>query len=184
MEQEIAPQNDGYELLKNVIKSIEENREQSIQLKLSNEDLLNLIGVSVTTIKATGELIESSIKNIPKSVELSLPEETKLSIDKNTEQHKYKRFAEYFSLIISGVALLIFVLVGKFALQWYSESIRTKSELRQEILDEIKIDGKAIYKIENYKQLEYNTMLMNKWIEKNPNDAEKFLRFKQGYESK
>ena len=66
----------------------------------------------------------------------------------------------------------------------YSESIRAKSEIRQEILDEIKRDGKEILEIEDYNQLKYNTDLMNKWMKKNQKDGEKFLRFKEGYESK
>ena len=66
----------------------------------------------------------------------------------------------------------------------YSESIRAKSEIRQEILDEIKRDGKAIYKNDDYNQLKYNTDLMNKWMKKNPKDGEKFMRFKDGFESK
>ncbi len=66
----------------------------------------------------------------------------------------------------------------------YSECIRAKNEIRQEILDEIKRDGKAIYKNDDYNQLKYNTDLMNKWMKKNPKDGEKFMRFKDGFESK
>ena len=43
---------------------------------------------------------------------------------------------------------------------------------------------KAIYETEQVKQLEYNTKLMKKWMQKNPKDAEKFLKFKEGYESR
>lgn len=70
------------------------------------------------------------------------------------------------------------------AIQKVSESIRAKSEIRQEILDEIKRDWKAIYKNDDYNQLKYNTDLMNKWMKKNPKDGEKFMRFKDGFESK
>ena len=58
--------------------------------------------------------------------------------------------------------------------QWYAESIKSKVEIRQEILDEIKKDGQSIYKDEDYLQLQHNTELMNKWMNKNPKDAEKF----------
>ena len=71
-----------------------------------------------------------------------------------------------------------------FTKQWYAESIKSKSEIRQEILDEIKNDGQSIYKDEDYLQLQNNTELMNKWIEKNPKDAKNFLRFKDGFESR
>ena len=84
--------------------------------------------------------------------------------------------------VILGILLLVISI--NFATKWYKESIRSKSEIRQEILDEIKNDGQSIYKVEDYKQLHHNTELVNKWIEKNPKDAEKFLRFKDGYESR
>ena len=67
---------------------------------------------------------------------------------------------------------------------WYRESIRTKTEVREEILKEIKDENKAIYETEQVKQLEHNTALMKKWMKKNPKDAEKFLKFKEGYESR
>ena len=73
------------------------------------------------------------------------------------------------------------VYLGKI---WYRESIRTKTEVREEILKEIKNENKAIYETEQVKQLEHNTALMKKWMKKNPKDAEKFLKFKEGYESR
>lgn len=83
-----------------------------------------------------------------------------------------------------SLAVIILFGTGHFSFKWYSESIRAKSEIRQEILDEIKRYGKAIFEIEDYNQLKYNTDLMNKWMKKNQKDCEKFLRFKEGYESK
>ena len=88
--------------------------------------------------------------------------------------------------MIAALFLSVLTTAGNifFTKQWYAESIKSKSEIRQEILDEIKKDGQSIYKDEDYLQLQHNTELMNKWMEKNPKDAEKFLRFKDGFESK
>ena len=87
--------------------------------------------------------------------------------------------------MIAALFLSVLTTAGNifFAKQWYAESIKSKSEIRQEILDEIKKDGQSIYKDEDYLQLQHNTELMNKWMNKNPKDAEKFLRFKDGYEA-
>ena len=71
-----------------------------------------------------------------------------------------------------------------FAKKWYSESIKTKSEIREEILNEIKNDGKGIYKASDYEQLRQNTILINKWIERNPKDSEGFMKFKEGFEAR
>ncbi|QOR74061.1 hypothetical protein IMZ16_01020 [Cruoricaptor ignavus] len=98
-------------------------------------------------------------------------------------------FQKKYRFLLVGIGVLVFsflILLASlyFTRQFYSASIRSKSELRQEILDEIHNNGKAIYKIEDYEQLQHNTELMNKWMKKNPKDADKFLRFKDGYESK
>ena len=87
--------------------------------------------------------------------------------------------------MIAALFLSVLTTAGNifFTKQWYAESIKSKSEIRQEILDEIKKEGQSIYKDEDYQQLLHNTELMNKWMKKNPKDAEKFLRFKDGYEA-
>lgn len=88
---------------------------------------------------------------------------------------------------IFGAILLSFstiLISGNLAFKWYSESIRSKSELREEILSEFEKDGKLLYPKDDIQKLENNTELVQKWINKNPKDAEKFLRFKDGYEAK
>lgn len=57
-------------------------------------------------------------------------------------------------------------------------------EIRTELLQEIKNDKKEIYNQKDVEQLQYNTELINKWMKKNPKDAEKFLKFKDGYEAR
>lgn len=88
--------------------------------------------------------------------------------------------------MIAALFLSVLTTVGNifFTKQWYAENIKSKSEIRQEILDEIKNDDQSIYKDEDYLQLQHNTELMNKWMEKNPQDAKNFLRFKDGFESR
>ena len=70
-----------------------------------------------------------------------------------------------------------------FAKQWYAESIKSKSEIRQEILDELAIDRKKIYNENEITILKDNTKIMQLWIKNNPKDAKNFLRFKDGYEA-
>ena len=86
--------------------------------------------------------------------------------------------------MIAALFLSVLTTVGNifFTKQWYAENIKSKSEIRQQILDEIKNDGQSIYKDEDYLQLQHNTELMNKWMEKKPKDAKNFLRFKDGFE--
>lgn len=71
-----------------------------------------------------------------------------------------------------------------FAKKWYSESVKTKTEIRDEIFNEIENEGKSIYKKADYEQLKQNTIIINKWIERNPKDSENFMKFKEGFEAR
>ena len=82
------------------------------------------------------------------------------------------------------LGILILVISINFATNWYKESIRSKSEIRADILNEIAQEGKKIYDENEVKVLSENTKLMQFWIKNNPKKAEHFLRFKDGYEAK
>ena len=127
---------------------------------------------------------ETLFKSIPDKIIAEISPESVLQLEKfnrKTEIVKYLVFGSLAILLISFFVLTATIYLGK---NWYRESIRTKTEVREEILKEIKNENKAIYETEQVKQLEYNTKLMNKWMQKNPKDAEKFLKFKEGYESR
>lgn len=177
MENQNTQQNDIYELLKKVVESNEENIQTQNQAKL--------------TYLEVKKLIQSFQEKIPENVELQFDEySSKLFQDLKRLLQEFKhcvQLQKFFFSVSIGVLVLVAIIVfntSYFSLKWYSESIRAKSEIRQDILDEIKKDGNAIYKIDDYDQLKYNTDLMNKWMKKNPKDGEKFMKFKEGFESK
>lgn len=127
---------------------------------------------------------ETLFKSIPDKIIAEISPESVLQLEKfnrKTEIVKYLVFGSLAILLISFFVLTATIYLGK---NWYRESIRTKTEVREEILKEIKNENKAIYETEQVKQLEHNTALMKKWMKKNPKDAEKFLKFKEGYESR
>lgn len=127
---------------------------------------------------------ETLFKSIPDKIIAEISPESVLKLEKfnrKTEIVKYLVFGSLAILLISFFVLTATIYLGK---NWYRESIRTKTEVREEILKEIKNENKAIYETEQIKQLEHNTTLMKKWMKKNPKDAEKFLKFKEGYESR
>jgi hypothetical protein len=127
---------------------------------------------------------ETLFKSIPDKIIAEISPESVLQLEKfnrKTKIVKYLVFGSLAILLISFFVLTATIYLGK---NWYRESIRTKTEVREEILKETKNENKAIYETEQIKQLEYNTTLMKKWMKKNPKDAEKFLKFKEGYESR
>lgn len=117
---------------------------------------------------------ETLFKSIPDKIIAEISPESVLQLEKfnrKTEIVKYLVFGSLAILLISFFVLTATIYLGK---NWYRESIRTKTEVREEILKEIKNENKAIYETEQIKQLEHNTTLMKKWMKKNPKDAEKF----------
>ena len=187
-------QKDGMEILNQVIESCKANIESNTETKASVEDYMNVsseLEQSVSTLtniidetsgiyKKENEALKETVSQIPKKIIAELSEQSleALNIIKRKTNLVWVIFGTIF------LAFLIILLSGNFALKWYSESIRSKSELRQEILSEFEKDGKQLYLKDDIQQLKNNTELVQKWINKNPKDAEKFLRFKDGYEAR
>ena len=153
-----------------------ENTPKTLEFKASKEEL-----------KAR----ELFIQSIPKSIEAHIPEKLEkdlILLNSNISKvngkssiFKYSILGGIWSLILSIILLGI---SGYFTKKWYAESIKTKEEVRKQLLIEFENKGKGIYDVKSYEKLQYNTDLVSKWIEKYPNDADKFLRFKEDYETR
>ncbi|VXB46886.1 hypothetical protein [Chryseobacterium sp. 8AT] len=195
----------GMELLENVVKSNEnniasnlENKESNAEVKADIEDLVLAIGQMQLDLEV--------IKEIPNDV-LAFYEKEQLSrnqylkdivtiigavISKKTSDflesfQKPAKRMEKFTWSGIGVAIfsvLVLIISINFSTNWYKESIKAKSELRQDILKEIADEGKKIYDENEIKILSENTKVMQLWIKNNPKKAEDFLRFKDGFEAR
>ncbi len=185
----------GMELLENVIKSNKENIEQNIKLQFAIEDhttLLNEVQISFEDGQSTNNETVAFMKveqtkrvefldSIPTQVETVLSKEAKDYLDGFGKNIRWKK-----KFICSGIGIFVFavlVLIASinFSTNWYKESIKAKSELRQDILNEIADEGKKIYDENEITILRENTQIMQLWIKNNPKKAEDFLRFKDGY---
>ena len=127
---------------------------------------------------------ETLFKSIPEKIIAELSPESVLQLEKFNRKAGIVKYSVWGSLAIATFSFLILLATIYLGRSWYRESIRTKTEVRAEILEEIREENKAIYETEQIKQLEHNATLMKKWMKKNPKDAEKFLKFKEGYESR
>ena len=194
MENENTAFSEIYALLKKVIKELELNSEQSATSSGQIEDLIGRLAETEFALQAVEDIFRKTRGFLNKEAEkreaflVRLSELSKVDLSEEAVQ-TLNGFQNKYRFLLVGIGILVFsfmVLLTSFYFtrQFYSASIRSKSELRHEILDEIHKDGKAIYKVEDYQQLQHNTELMNKWLRKNPKDGEKFLRFKDGFESR
>ena len=188
----------GMELLENVIKSNKENIEQNIKLQFAIEDhttLLNEVQISFEDGQSTNNETVAFMKveqtkrvefldSIPTQVETVLSKEAKDYLDGFGKNIRWKK-----KFICSGIGIFVFavlVLIASinFSTNWYKESIKAKSELRQDILNEIADEGKKIYNENEITILRENTEIMQLWMKNNPKKAEGFLRFKEGFEAR
>lgn len=195
----------GMELLENVIESNEKNIasneaniEQFVKVEFVVEDFINSskhIQTGLRDVSAKYDDVEKLyeleqvkrtefLANIPTIIETVLSQET-IDFYDNFE-NKVKRLEKF---IWSGIGVAVFsvlllIISINFATKWYKESIKAKSELRQDILKEIAGEGKKIYEEKEIKILSENTEIMQLWINNNPKMAVDFLRFKDGFEAK
>ena len=192
----------GMELLKNVIKSNErtvasndENIEQCVKVQFDIEDLMSSFKHMQTDLLEVktkySEVVEfyeieeekraEFLAKIPTKTETVLSQET-IDFYENLEKRmkrKDKIIWSGFVTFILGIFTLIFSI--NFATNWYKESIKSKSELRQDILNELAAERKKIYDENEVRILKENTEIMQLWIKNNPKEADGFLRFKDGF---
>ncbi|MPS65115.1 hypothetical protein SAMN05660493_02151 [Epilithonimonas bovis DSM 19482] len=191
-------QDNGLELLKKVIETNERSIEQGIKTEFLYQDLLFLKGETESTMRGLNSIISDVNKNqekenaarnqfiekIPKTIEVKISDDSLNQIHEFEKKAKGAKYLIFGSIGILILSIIFIITIGKLAMNWYSESVRTKSEIRQEIFTEIEKEGKSIYSTSDLEQLKQNTILMNKWIQKKPKDSESFLRFKEGFESR
>lgn len=185
----------GMELLENVIKSNKENIEQNIKLQFAIEDhttLLNEVQISFEDGQSTNNETVAFMKveqtkrvefldSIPTQIETVLSKEAKDYLDGFGKDIRWKKKFIWSGIGVFVFAVLVLIVSINFATNWYKESIKAKSELRQDILNEIADEGKKIYDENEITILRENTQIMQLWIKNNPKKAEDFLRFKDGY---
>lgn len=172
----------GMELLENVVKSNERNIASNLENKESNAEVKGNIKDLVFAIGQL-QLDFEAVKEIPNKIEIVLSQETSDFYEDFYKKMKMKEKFTWSGLGVFILGIFTFMLSITFATNWYKESIKAKSELRQDILKEIANEGKNIYDEKEIKILNENTQVMQLWIKNNPKKAEDFLRFKDGYEA-
>lgn len=184
MENQNTPQKDGFELLEKVILSNEKNASSIQEFAQKQTQSITVMNGLLTELKQVETHIKQIANEIPKTVYLVHSPETQASVDGLSDQLNKRDFRKYYSSVMMVLATLTIVVLGTISRKWFSESIRTKTEIRQQILEEIRVGGGSIYKEEDFQQLQYNTDMMNKWMKAYPKQGREFMKFKKGFESR
>ena len=154
---------DGFELLEKVIRSNEDNIKSNnnrieiySKLAFALEDHLTIMGQTQLDFEAVGETYEDAmkfhelesvkrtefLKNIPTKIEAVLSPETVEDFEKINSKMKEMKIVSWSGLGTMILGILLLVISINFATNWYKESIRSKSEIRADILNEIADEGK------------------------------------------
>lgn len=180
-----------------MIKTNRENIEHVVSVQSDIEDLtslLNEINFKLQNIVLLPDKVLALFKleqvkrtefiaSIPTKIEAVLSNESRDYLESFQKNIKWRRKFIWTGIGVFTFGILALIASINFATNWYKESIKAKSELRQDILNEIASEGNKIYDENEMKVLSENTKLMQLWIKNNPKKAEDFLRFKDGYEA-
>ena len=123
-----------------------------------------------------------SMKGNDNAVEMDL-KEAKLNLDhsdrkvlENAEIQitKYRKFSYY---VFGVIFLLLFttILSGYFSTKFYKTSVLTKTEARNEFLNQLKLNNQTIVDKDKLNALKNEREIVNIWMNENPNDKKSYI---------
>ena len=198
MENQKNTNDQGIRLLKKVIETNEANISENIALRFEFESLSNLLGLTESIIARARTVIKQGeefselesekrlefINAIPNSIDARLSLESLKKMDDIQNKFKTNKFINLITLGCLAISLITILLTSFLASKWYKESVKTKTEIRNEIFRKMTTNDQLIYDKNEIEKLQEQSNLINLWIKGNPKNAQDFLRFRDGYQAK
>jgi hypothetical protein len=138
-------------------------------------------------LKESRELIDHSLKELKESVmniRVGISPEDLKKLESYKDYFKHYKPVLYISLFVmlSGWGLAIF---GAYSgLKYYKESIRTKQEIRVQVLQDIGNDGNVIVPKEQWENYQFQNEVLKEWKKTNPEDSKSLIDYGNGYKAK
>lgn len=135
-------------------------------------------------LKGTERLIGQSLKELRESVmdiRVGISPEDLKKLEAYKDYFKHYKPVLYISLFVmlSGWGLAIF---GAYSgIKYYKESVRTKQEVRYEVLQEIGNDGNIIVERQKWNDYKEQSEVLKAWQKSNPRDSESLTNYFKGY---
>lgn len=145
-----------------------------IDLPNRNKEILDEFSINFKNM--VKEVINQGLENFKEKILKSTNEAT-------SKQKTSSRII-YISLIAILISLVTMLFSGQMSYKFYNNSVKAKSEIRQEIINEIESADKAIYDKGYVKALEENTRMMKLFIKENPKTGNDLRSFEKGYKAK
>lgn len=104
--------------------------------------------------------------------------EQKDSLELFENRIKVIRKLPYITMWLMFFSICIIAGLSYFSIHWYKQSVKTKQEIREDILKEFDNQNLKLYHMDDYKELEETKHILDEWISKNPKDSRKFIDYR------
>ncbi|KNB61901.1 MULTISPECIES: hypothetical protein [Chryseobacterium] len=181
---------------------MEENNNQN-PARLSPAETVEQIKITTEALNRETQKLNSGISGIDQKlreskmlIDHSLAEiENKISdirINVSPEDIKkmeaYKDYFKHYKPIFWGSVFILFCSLGlavfgaSSGMKYYQESVRTKQEIRAQVLQEIESSGKVIVEKSKWDSYVEQSQVLRAWQKSNPKDSESLEIYYKGYQ--
>jgi len=149
---------------------------QKIQFGISDID---------TKLEETETFIDKSLKEFKETIantRINISDEDIKKLESYKDYFKHYKPILYISLfvMVSGWGLALFG--GYSGFKYYKESVRTKEEVRNAVLQEIANDGNIIVEKAKWESYVEQSQVLRAWQKSNPKDSESLEIYYKGYQ--
>ncbi|STA63125.1 aldo-keto reductase family protein [Chryseobacterium indoltheticum] len=133
------------------------------------------------------DIFDRKVQELKKNVsgiEIGISPEDLKKLESYKDYFKHYKPILYISLFVmlSGWGLAIF---GAYSgMKYYKESVRTKQEIRAQVLHEIGNDGNVIVSKEQWDNYQFQNEVLKAWKKTNPRDSESLINYGNGYKAR
>lgn len=164
---------------------VDDLKQATIALQKETQNLNSGISGMDEKLKQSKDLIDQSLKELKESVidiRVGISPEDLKKLESYKDYFKHYKPVLYISLfvMISGWGLAIF---GAYSgIKYYKESVRTKHEIRGEVLQEINQGGNVIVEKSKLDSYVEQSQVLRAWEKSNPKDSKSLEVYYKGYQ--
>ena len=164
---------------------VEDLKITTVALQQETQKLNSGISGMDAKLKEAGTLIDHSLKELKESIldiRVGISPEDMKKLEAYKDYFKHYKPVLYISLfvMISGWGLAFF---GAYSgMKYYQESVRTKQEIRAQVLQEIESSGKVIVEKSKWDSYVEQSQVLRAWQKSNPKDSESLEIYYKGYQ--
>ncbi|SIS62177.1 hypothetical protein SAMN05421639_11211 [Chryseobacterium shigense] len=184
MEDQNTNQNAGSGRL-NPVELLEQLKTTTEALHRESNNLNSGVSGMDEKLRESRELIDHSLKELRESVmdiKVGISPEDLKKLESYKDYFKHYKPVLYISLFVmlSGWGLAIF---GAYSgIKYYKESVRTKQEIRGEVLQEINQGGNVIVEKSKWDSYVEQSQVLRAWQKSNPKDSKSLEVYYKGYQ--